>query len=119
MSRSKPKEMLKPSELQFSIHSLKEIDGEDNNDFMPEVYGGLNIITFCPIEYWKESECLPDYYLSDLIGEELLPDGYNWYICVEETQWCSKKSKDEIRADLTKIGFVESKEMTEFLSNCW
>jgi hypothetical protein len=108
---------MKTSELNFCIHSLAEKDGEECDD---EDYKGLNIITFCPIEYWKEHECLPDYYFADVMEENIpLPEGYKWYIFCSETQWCSKKSKEEISNELYSLGFVENKAMQDFLSDCW
>jgi hypothetical protein len=101
---------MQPSELSFCIHSGDNAYHEDSE---------WNIITFCPVDYWAEHECLPDYAFSDQIDESFLPEGYAWYIFVEETQWASKKSKEEIVNDLTKIGFVENKEMEYFLTDCW
>lgn len=107
---------MQPTELTFCVHTIEEREGEECNE---EPYKGLNVITFCPSLYWKKHECLPDYYFSDQIAEDLFPEGYQWYIFVEETQWVSKKSKEEIVQDLTILGFTENKEMENFLTNCW
>jgi hypothetical protein len=103
---------MQPSELNYSIHYTSDIDYEE--------YGTNSvIITLCPITYWNEHKCLPDYYFSDQIAEELLPEGYEWLTCVEECQWISKKTKEDIRIDLNVLGFVERLDMEEFLTSCY
>lgn len=108
---------MQPSEMIFCIHSLAEMEKNFEED--EKNYQGVNIITFCPIEYWKENGCLPDYFLNDEMDNIPLPTGYKWYICVEECQWASKKSKEEIRKDMLALGFIFNLEMEEFLSGCW
>lgn len=108
---------MKPEELSFSIHSLEEIE-RDQSDKHSD-YLNLNIITFCPVDYWKEHECLPDYYFADQIDDTLLPDGYKWYLFVEECQWATKKSKEEIQKDLIAIGFKHNLLLESFLSSCY
>jgi len=109
---------MQPSEITYCIHSLAETEGEECDD---EVYKGLNMVTFCPLSYWKEYECLPDYSFSNEVWSDDLPmpDGYKWYIFVEETQWASKNSKEKIREDMNALGFTENLEMKDFLSGCW
>lgn len=108
---------MQPSELTFCVHSLAEM--EDNFEPEGKDYQGFNIITFCPAEYWKEHKCLPDYYFADQIDDNLLPEGYKWYLCVEECQWATKKSKEEIYKDMSELGFTKNLEMEAFLSGCW
>lgn len=80
----------------------------------------LNIIIFCPTEYWKKHRCLPDYNFSDQIDINALPRTFKWYVGTEETALCSKLSKDEIRRILSELGFVENVQIQEFLENeCW
>lgn len=110
---------MKPSDLQFCIHNAS-VREEDPN---------LTLITWCPVEYWKKNECLPDYNFANDVAQALpnfvsedvenIPEGYSWYIFVEETQWVSYKTPEEIRAELTKLGFTESKEMEDFLTPLW
>ena len=99
----------------FCVHHIDFLEKENVTD---EPYAGLSVITFCPADYWKKNQCLPDYNFAEEIDVSL-PTGYNWYTCTEETQWCSKKSKEQIVSELTALGFSESKEMEEFLSDCW
>lgn len=108
---------MNPTELSFCIHSLEEME-RDQSDKHSD-YLSLNIITFCPVAYWKEHECLPDYYFADDIDDSLLPEGYKWYLYVEECQWASKKSKEEILKDLIAIGFIYNLEMEQFLTGCY
>lgn len=108
---------MNPNEIYFCVASLEEME----RDFSEEgsEYNGVNIITFCPVAYWKEHECLPDYYFSDQIDDSLLPTGYQWYIFVEECQWATKKFKEEILKDLTSAGFIHNLGMESFLSSCY
>jgi len=99
-----------PSELYFCVHN-------GDNDYHEDP--DWTIITFCPIKYWAEHECLPDYYFSDEIDDSLLPEGYNWYLYVEECQWATKKSREEIVSELTKLGFVYGIEMQKFLDGLY
>lgn len=108
--------MMQPNELCFCVHSLAERDGEDSDD---EEYKNLNVITFCPISYWKEHRCLPDYSFDDEINDEHIPKEYSWYLFVEETMMASKKSKEEIVKDFTSLGFSENKELEKFLFDCY
>ena len=110
---------LYPSELYFCVHSALEAEGCSEKYDDDDEYKNLNVITFCPILYWKENKCLPDYYFGNQINDSFLPEGYSWYICVEETQWATKKSKQEIVIELTSLGFSQNKEMERFLSDCW
>jgi hypothetical protein len=108
------------NELSFCVHSLSEIEREEAEE---EDYKDLNIITFCPIQYWKEHGRLPDFYFADGFSSfqdnNQLPEGYSRYTFVEECQWCSKKSIEEISKELTSIGFVENEEMKIFLSSLY
>jgi hypothetical protein len=104
-----------PSELYFCIID-GAICGEDDISDDGTI---LNVIVFCPIVYWETDKCLPDYYFSDQIDENLLPSNYSWLMCHEETMWCSKKSKEEIEKDLSDIGFTNNLEMQKFLIDCW
>jgi len=113
------KHRMAPRELIFCVHPLTTVDHGENFDVTEDAYKDLNIITFCPLVYWEDNRHLPDYYFADCIEDSLLPEGYSWYVFVEETQWASKKSKEEIVADLTKIGFAENKDLERFLINCW
>lgn len=101
---------MSPSEFYFCIH-----DGNNSYHEDPK----WTLITFCPKEYWAKHQCLPDYYFADTIEDSILPKGYYWYIGCEETIWCTKDSKEEIKEKLSKLGFTESKELEEFLTSCW
>lgn len=109
--------MMQPNEISFCVHALSEIELDQSDKHSD--YDSLNIITFCPADYWKEHECLPDYYFADEIDDALLPAGYKWYLFVEECQWATKKSKEEIQKDLIKIGFVNNLLLENFLSSCY
>jgi hypothetical protein len=100
--------MLRAEELYFSIHRANLLN-EGNDDW--------NVITFCPIEYWIENECLPDYFIGGLIMIDP-PTGYTKERFTEEYMWSSKKSREEIVKDLTSLGFVYSKELEDFLTDC-
>lgn len=109
-------------EYSFCIHSIAEKYSDYNEEEANfEGYNTLNVITFCPVSYWAKDKCLPDYDFSDELWEPEanLPEGYRWYLYVEETQWVSKKSKEEITKELTDLGFVENIPMQKFLSECW
>jgi hypothetical protein len=101
---------MKPEELYFSIQ---------NGDNEYHEHPGMNIITFCPIQYWNENKCLPDYALDNDMEGIIIPEGWFYYVCIEETCWCSEKSQEEIRAELITMGFTESLEMTKFLDGLW
>jgi hypothetical protein len=107
------------SKMSYCVHSLAEMEGEDSDE--TRNYIGVNIITFCPFAYWIEHECLPDYSFGDEVWDDKvpMPEGYQWYIWVEETQWASMRSKDKIREDMNALGFVENLEMEKFLSGLW
>lgn len=109
---------MKPSDLQFCLHngSVREEDSK------------YTLITWCPVKYWNDNGYLPDYHFGNDLEDSLpknnsgyydLPEGYLWYIGVEEIQWVSEKSPNEIRAELTKLGFTESKDMEDFLTPLW
>ena len=110
---------MKTSDFQFCLHngSVREDDPK------------YTLITWCPVEYWQKKQCLPDYNFADDLAQALpnyvseevenIPEGYQWYICVEETQWASDKSPQQIRTELTQLGFTESKEMEDFLTPLW
>ena|ERR1019366_904310 len=101
---------MEPKELFYCLHN-GSIRDEDER---------LTIITFCPIQYWKEHACLPDYNFYDEITETVsIPNGFDISFFVEETQWCSIKSVEEIRSELNQLGFVENIEMENFLTGCW
>jgi hypothetical protein len=103
--------VLAATDLYFCVHTQDEIEQTTSNE-------EINRVTFCPIGYWDKNECLPDYYFSDDISLDL-PEGYNWYPYAEESQWITRKNKDEIIAELTVLGLTSNKEMKEFLSSCW
>jgi hypothetical protein len=107
-----------PSELIFCVHDLREME-RGQSDPCGSSYDGVNIITFCPTSYWKENDCLPDYYFADQIDDTLLPKGYQWHLYVEECQWVSKKSKEEICKELINLGFNHSLAMETFYSECF
>lgn len=100
---------MEAKDLQYCIHP-SELAGEDE---------GGNVITFAPIEYWKEHECLPDYHFSDELSDDLVPEGYAWIVFREETMWFTRKSESEIREDLNKLGMTESLHMRNFLTDCF
>lgn len=85
-----------------------------------EEWEGWNVITFCPVEYWKQSECLPDFYFNDKLEEAVkeIPEDFKWLVCKEECQWISTLPIDEIINRLTALGFSENKEMEKFLIQC-
>lgn len=99
------------SDLYFSIHSQAEYYGDKPGEY--------NVIVFCPKDYWEEKQCLPDYFFADKMEAIEFPPEYWHYQFAEETMWCSTKSEEEIRTDLTKIGFVENQAMKTFLDSCW
>lgn len=101
---------MKPSDWNFCL-----VDGtifeEDN---------GLVIIPLLPIEYWKEHECLgAGNEFSDVIDWDLFPVGYANYVGTEHEMLCSSKPLDEIRKDLTTLGFVEDENIAQFLIDCY
>lgn len=98
------------TELCFSVHTSSERDGEDYDD-------GYHVITFCPIEYWKKNECLPVGPVD--VDESIIPQDYEWYICVEETQMTSNKPREEIIKEMIDLGFTHNKELENFLTSCW
>lgn len=102
--------MFTPKDLFFSIHSQAEFYGDEANEY--------NVIVFCSTDYWEENKYLPDYFFADKMGNISFPKEYWFCQFTEETIWCSAKSEEEIRADLTNKGFVESQEMKVFLESC-
>lgn len=105
-----------PADLGFCIHTVGQTNGykEVSSDF-----DDVNIITLCPVVYWQEHKCLPDYYFANEISDSIIPSQYSWCVFVEETQWICKKSKEEIKKELSSLGFTELLEMEQFLSECW
>lgn len=104
--------MLKPSQLYFSLHTVAEYEGDETND------DNCIMIVFCPIFYWNENKCVPYYFFADKMNDINFPEGYFHYSFSEETIWQSEKSQEEIRNDLNEMGFVENVEMKQFLDRC-
>jgi hypothetical protein len=99
---------MKPSDFYFCLHNGAVIEEDDL----------LTVITFCPVKYWDDKDCLPDYSFDNEI-EEYIPTNYPIWGCSEETQWCSEDSEESIRQKPTQIGFVENFALQKFLSDCW
>lgn len=84
-----------------------------------ETYGepaGFQIITLCPIAYWHEHKCMPDY---NFIGnvEHLKPEGYGWMLS-ECCELDTDKTREDVRAELTALGMTENLMMQKFLTEC-
>lgn len=104
---------MKPNELLYCIHD-GEFMGEDEDTI---------VITFCPVLYWNERKCLPDYPFCCDDGvencfDQYLPQGFSIILCREETMWSTPKTKCEARKELNQIGFIESLELEQFLTSC-
>ena len=100
-----------------------------NSEFYFSIYDGtiygelskVKIIVFCPINYWIENKCLPDYYFSDQIDDKCRPSEYRWFVFCEECAWMVDKAKSnhDIILDLTKLGFVYNLDLEKFLIDCY
>ncbi len=96
-------------EFLFCIHGLAELEEGKPFDDSKE-----KIITFCPKAYWEEFGYLPDdkAFIDKM---PLRPEGYSWYPFCEEVAWRSSLPKETIFQQLTKLGFIWSDELHNFL----
>jgi hypothetical protein len=91
----------------YCIHTGKEI-GEEAK---------YNFITFCPIHFWREFECLPDFFFADQI-DNMRPNQYR-PVSQGECMWSTEKSFTDIRKELNLLGFTENLNMKQFLDDCY
>lgn len=96
-------EVFEPRECYFTLSTSEDFDS------------GV-IVSITSIDFWKENQCLDDCFgtqsLDQDVNQALLDAGISQEM---EAMWGTDLTEDAAREVLTKLGFVESKEMGEIL----